>query len=444
MVHGERSWHVDELILENFRCFERLHITFEAQLTILVGTNGSGKSAVLDGLAVMLSTITKAFEGDTVGFYAADARRVSHDLGSIASVAHLEAQYPVAGWVRGVIDGSPVEWWRRRERSKGGRTTWAGNEASRLAESVARSARRSTGIEPVLPLLAAYGVERLVLSRSAAGDIGPTRFAAYQAALDPRSDLRRLSNYLRDLTLAVTTASELGDEPATAARAQLDSIERACEIVLDGTGWGSPRWNARLQEITLAHARHGVLPLAWLAAGIRIAAGVAIDLASRAARANPGLGAGGLLARVPGIVLVDEVDLHLHPSWQQRIVAALTTAFPRVQFILTTHSPQVLSTVQGSQIRELDAAVVDRKFQYARGLRPDVVLWRVMGTRPEPDTPERRLLDRYTALVHDGEGDAPEARGLRRRLENELGGPDLVPELAAADAHIAFEDLVDS
>ena len=411
---------------------------------MLVGTNGAGKSAVLEGLAVLLSTITKELEGDTVGFYNHDARRVRHDLGSRSSVAHLEPQYPVVGRAHGVVDGTPVRWSRRREKGKGGRTTWAANDASRLAASLAANARRSSTVDPLLPLIAAYGVERLVLSRSAAGEIGPTRFAAYQATLDPRSDLRRLSNYLRDLTLTVTAAEEFGDEPANAARSQLDSIERACDIVLDGTGWGSPRWNARLRVITLTHAQHGVLPLGWLAAGIRIAAGMAIDLASRAARANPALGAGALLGQVPGIVLIDEVDLHLHPSWQQRIVGALALAFPSVQFILTTHSPQVLSTVQGHQIRELEGRVVGRKFRYASGLRADMLLRTVMGTRPEPNTEERRELEAYMALVHGGEGDSERARAMRRSLEDRLGGPDRVPEFAEADAHIAFEDLVDS
>jgi predicted ATP-binding protein involved in virulence len=355
----------------------------------------------------------------------------------------MEAQYPVTGRVRAVLDGSRVEWSRRRERDKGGRTSWAANKASRLSASLAADARRARDARPILPLIAAYGVERLVLDRRAVGAIGTSRFAAYSAALDPRSDLRRLTRFLRDLTTSVTAAAELGDEPATAAKSQLDSIAQACEVVLDGTGWGRPRWNPALREITLAHPRHGVLPMASLASGIKIAAGLAIDLASRAARANPALGATELLERVPGIVLVDEVDLHLHPSWQQRIVVALTTAFPKVQFILTTHSPQVLSTVKGHQIRELSGQVVDRKFKYASGLRPDVVLRTVMDTRPEPNTDERRELDSYMELVHSGRGDSNRARQMRSRLEDALGGPDRVPEFAEADAHVAFEDLLD-
>jgi predicted ATP-binding protein involved in virulence len=153
--------------------------------------------------------------------------------------------------------------------------------------------------------------------------------------------------------------------------------------------------------------------------------------------ADPALGT-KLLELVGGIVLIDEVDLHLHPSWQQQmIVGLLRQAFPQVQFIVTTHSPQVLSTVPPESIRVLRAADAV-PVEYSEGLRSDVVLETILGTSPKPDVAARRQLDDYLTLVYDGRGGTSEARQLRQEIDARLGGVSNVRELADADAELAF------
>jgi len=274
------------------------------------------------------------------------------------------------------------------------------------------------------------------------GSIAKTRFGAYAAALDPQSDLNRLSGFLEDLATSITNAQAFGDDPPLAAIAQFDAIERACSVILEPTGWAKPRWNPLVKAITLAHPTRGTLPLSYLSTGIKITAGLVIDLASRIARANPQLGSSELLRRASGIVLIDEIDLHLHPRWQQEIVPALRRTFPSVQFIVTTHSPQVLSTVDALHIRVLDGQDV-RLVDHAAGLRSDVVLRTILDTNPEPDVEKRRQVRRYMAMVDSGRGSSEEARELRQELENEVGGIEKIPELAEADASMAFDDLLE-
>jgi predicted ATP-binding protein involved in virulence len=134
----------------------------------------------------------------------------------------------------------------------------------------------------------------------------------------------------------------------------------ACNKILEGTGWRDPEWNPLVNELSLTRDTRGTLPLSYLSSGINIAAGMVIDLVSRMARANPRVPADLLLRSAPGIVLIDEVDLHLHPTWQQRILPQLRKVFPRLQFIVTSHSPQVLSTVAAEHIRVIDGGVVRR------------------------------------------------------------------------------------
>jgi predicted ATP-binding protein involved in virulence len=431
-VSSSKQWCVQALELQNYRCFEHLRLRFDDDLTVLIGDNGAGKTAVLGGLAVLLSTIVRELDGAGRGFNLDDVRVVPRDLDSRAAVASMEPRYPVVGTLRARLDGETIEWSRSRLRRQG-RTSWARNAAADHAADLRKRASRSQDVDPILPIIGVYGVERLMRDRKSSGEIGASRFGAYAAALDSQSDMRRLSVLLQDLTVTVGSAEALGDPSADAAKMQIKAIDLACTRALASTGWGRPRWTRA--GVILMHAEHGTLPLAQLSAGIRITAGLVIDLASRAARANPSLGAAGLLGRVPGIVVVDEVDLHLHPSWQKHIIQDLQHAFPRVQFIVTTHSPQVLSTVPAHQIRVIDGSSV-RPVHHARGLRSDIVLDTVMDTSPEPITEGRERLELYMAAVYRGEGRSEAAAAMRAQIEAEMGGIETVPELADADAYM--------
>jgi predicted ATP-binding protein involved in virulence len=148
------------------------------------------------------------------------------------------------------------------------------------------------------------------------------------------------------------------------------------------------------------------------------------------------------LDRAVGVVLIDEVDLHLHPGWQQQILPSLRSTFPGVQFVVTTHSPQVLSTVAAEHVRVLtDEAPGVSGVSYSAGLRTDKVLQSILGTDPAPRTRERLLVEQYMALVHDGQAGSSEARNLRKTLEDKVGDHVVLPELAEADAEIAVGDL---
>ncbi|MQY31730.1 AAA family ATPase [Nocardia aurantia] len=439
------DWHIDRLELENFRCFERLDVALDPSLTVLVGANGTGKTAVLDALAVMLSTVVRQFNGGTRGFGIEDAREVPRDLDSRAAVARMDAMYPVRASVEATLAGSKFRWQRERASEKG-RTSW-GEKNSQVGQAVARIWHESDALENaegrplLLPVVALYGVERLLGVRKAMGAIARSRSGAYDSALDGKSDLSRLSRFIEALTLADFVADTRGED-ALAARNQLKAITLACNTMLKDTGWQDPTWNPIVDGLTLRHRDRGELPLSFLSSGIKIAAGLVIDLVSRIARANPALGAEDLLAAVPGIVLIDEIDLHLHPTWQQRIIPLFAEVFPRVQFVVTTHSPQVLSTVEAGSIRVLDDTEV-RTVQYSAGLRSDVVLAQVMGTDPEPRLAINDKLDEYLELVDRGQGRSEAAMTLRRRLDEELGGITNVPQLADADASIAFFDMDD-
>src|SRR5512133_2268754 len=132
----------------------------------------------------------------------------------------------------------------------------------------------------------------------------------------------------------------------------LEAARNATDTVLSPSRWSRLDWDFMAADVVASHPEQGKLRVSYLSDGIRNLIGLVADLAHRAARLNPHLGADAC-RKCPGIVLIDEVDMHLHPAWQQVVVTLLRNAFPRVQFVLTTHSHLVASTVPSASIRLL-------------------------------------------------------------------------------------------
>jgi predicted ATP-binding protein involved in virulence len=155
------------------------------------------------------------------------------------------------------------------------------------------------------------------------------------------------------------------------------------------------------------------------------------DLASRAAILNPHL-ADAALRDTAGVVIIDELDLHLHPRWQRRVIHDLKTTFPSVQFIATTHSPQLVGEAQPDEIRLLDGdetTIPPRSF----GIDSSRVLEEVMGAESR-DQSVGGLLTRLFKLIDDEDFDS--ARRMLAEVEANLGSDD--PEVTRARALMTF------
>jgi predicted ATP-binding protein involved in virulence len=188
------------------------------------------------------------------------------------------------------------------------------------------------------------------------------------------------------------------------------------------------------------HPAHGRLPLSFLSDGVRNMIALVADVAHRCARLNPHFGTEA--ARLtPGILLIDEVDMHLHPRWQQQVLGLLGNAFPAMQMVVTTHSPQVLSTVDVESIRivrhvEGIGTLEHPRFQ-TRGVEAADVLAEIMGVDPTPRVPEADKMSRYRALIEDGLAEADEALSLRRELLEHFG--EMHPLIVQCDRLIRFQ-----
>lgn len=176
-----------------------------------------------------------------------------------------------------------------------------------------------------------------------------------------------------------------------------------------------------------------IIPEARLSDGYRNYFWLFLEIAWRAYVLNPYLGEHAA-AETNGIVMIDEVDLHLHPKWQQRIVGILASAFPKIQFVITTHSPIVLGSVKDGQVIRLEgqnATVVERPY----GLRPSTILQSYMEVSER--LPELQGdIQRYFELLNQGLGTSEDAVSLRSKLESVMSRED--PMFSEADVLIQF------
>jgi predicted ATP-binding protein involved in virulence len=162
-----------------------------------------------------------------------------------------------------------------------------------------------------------------------------------------------------------------------------------------------------------------------------------MDIACRAVEANPHLGEEAL--NVPGIVLIDEIELHLHPSWQQRIIPDLQRTFPNVQFICTTHSPQVLSTVPSECIRTVgeDGRITEPNCK-TYGAESKRILEELMGVNSRPPVHKKELRE-FIRITDAGDWTSARYQELRALLVHDLGETD--PVIIEADIKKNFQEL---
>jgi predicted ATP-binding protein involved in virulence len=172
------------------------------------------------------------------------------------------------------------------------------------------------------------------------------------------------------------------------------------------------------------------LRISQLSDGYRVVLGLTMDLARRMAQANSQLLSDGMQVMnpldLPAIALIDEVDLHLHPSWQQRVLTDLMQTFRNTQFIVTTHSPQVISTVKRENIRVIGQdssgkVIAAPPLAMTYGEPSGDVLHSVMLVDPQPPVAEKADLQRLTEWVDQGRYQEADAHGLLQRLTDTLG-----------------------
>ena len=412
-------FHLRELRVENYRCFETLTLPLEEDTTVLFAENGGGKTALLTAIAIGLAVLQRSAPRSLKLDPRRDPRmRTLDDKGR---------REPVGGpckvaWTAAVGETESVEWSTTVQPASGRKT----EKHQPILEAIERV--RVPGDR--WPLFAWYGVDRLSRSRGRARKAARTRdrWEAYASSLDPSLDDAPLLQWLQD--------EMLGD----VARRRQDEPERFFDkAVMDATARATPgvvnAWYDPVEQSPMVRFEDGhVASWSELSDGYHVFIALVADIARRAVMLNEIDGAEAP-ARVEGVVLIDELDLHLHPDWQRVALPRLRAAFPRLQLVVTTHSPQVLSSAENRQVRRLFNGKIQEYQVFVEGRDTNAILREYMHTDDRDEEGTRDLQALHDAI---DQGDRVEAERLYNELLARWGGLD--PALIRAKALIDLEE----
>lgn len=440
---------IDKLLLTDFRLFDSLECDLHPELNVIVAPNGGGKTALLDAVAIVLERFLKGM-GEKAGLRATstDLRRIRTREGTMQAV--LAAELVANLTILGDSTTERVGIGDLAEVSAPAPTDHALLKIGKqLARRVVEYADNKRDSAPTLPILAYYRTGRLWNYRPAKPlptNADPTpnaRSRGYALAFSPTSKFSAFLDWFRDYSAEARQEDATGIPSPHRPRVALAAVQLAVTQVLGGsTGWSNLEWDFPEKTIRIHHRDHGYLPVYTLSDGLRTMIGLVADLARRAQLLNPQLATEALWA--PGIVIIDEIDMHLHPEWQQAVLTSLRETFPNIQFIVTTHSPQVLSTVPRECIRILEHTPEDGWHaripeEQTEGVTSALVMAAVMGVDGTPDNEHVRRLRKYGSLIAAGQADSENARRLRASLDKHFGPQSAV--MLECDRVIRLEDM---
>ncbi len=398
--------------IENYRAIEKLDLTLNPDLTVLHGNNAHGKTSVLSAIATGLGSISLLLpDVSGIGFRRSDARDLQPARVGLTAV-------------------NGIAWDRRLGRSL---RTPAHRELREAMAAIVNADREKT--QPLdLPILAFYNADRAVLDqpRYRSGlKVEFTRYAALQGALSARTDFRDFFKWfyakeneeLREQKERRDFGHQLKE--LKAVRAAIESV--LPDVSEPKIAFGPLRFVVTLQSEELS--------IEQLGGGCSIMLALSADLARRMAQGNPHLDDP---LQSEAVVLIDEIELHLHPLWQQRVLDDLARTFPNTQFIVSTNSPTVLTTVKPEHVvglrRDQHGIVPESVSAPTYGAEAGDVLETVMGVDERPNGNKfAEILVHYRNLVSNGMGESPEAIELRQSLL-ELSPRD--PALGRADIEV--------
>lgn len=403
----------------------------------MVGNNGSGKSSVLEAAAIAVGTLTTAMDGLTnYKIKEKDAHYKCFDLGNSVDV---QPQFPIEITARGMVDGKNITWSRNLASAKGrGGLSASAKELVSIAKDY-QERMRSGDKKLILPIVSYYGTGRLwnqyKESKKEKDKVEKNnRSNAYIDSLDGAVNDKLMIKWFQKMTIQQYQRNQYIPEFLAVKMA----MEQAFAAI---TGYSDvqAQFNLDTNEIDILYynneKEHIRMPISQLSDGYKCTINLIADIAYRMAILNPQL-LKDVLTETEGIVLIDEIDLHLHPSWQKRILGDLMGIFPKVQFIVTTHAPEVINSVKSDSIVILKDCSVFGAEDETYGKDANTILREVMGisTRPEEI---RVLFEQFYTLIDKSEWQ--KAEEIIEKLEYKIGNNDA--ELNSCRVRLQLEQM---
>lgn len=337
--------YLEKISLKNYKSIKELEINLNPGINLLIGDNGAGKTSVLEGIAVVLGGLFVNVEGvSTKNIVKEDVRMLIDTAGdSSTTVTYCEPVF--VGCNLKTSDEKVFSWNRIKEEISSTHTKTDDKGVCAWMKKLTNQANS------FLPLISFQSAARVWKVRR--GDFGTElkkklddRRCGYIGCLDSSMDVKSIQQWcMKQEILALNRGKAISEYETfkgiiSVFMKEINELEEAPEIF----------YSPQFSELVYRDNKEE-MPISKLSAGYQSLLWMIMDLAYRVCLLNPDLHD---RRQIQGIVLIDEVDMHLHPKWQWNIMKALSVTFERVQFILATHSPIVISSAKEANLILLD------------------------------------------------------------------------------------------
>lgn len=427
---------IDSIRLENYRCHADLTVEFGPGFNVIVGVNGSGKTSLLMAVNEALGGLLGLMQVPGVSSLLGDdaARLLVTQTGGRF---RFETQYPVKITARGEVSGVAGTAWSVGKASRSDLAATEGLQSGQVPSAPSFPA----GPTLALPLVVFYRANRhwnyvRVASELKAATQRNARADGYALWWDASVDGAELLTWVISKHLErFGAASESGKPLDAVDDDELVLVNAALAEAVEG-----------IKDLRYDFSRKSLLvewqpnvpspatPFENLSDGQKAVIGLVADIARRMCLLNPQLGQ-EVTRKTDGVVLIDELDVHLHPHWQRILTNGLKKAFPAVQFIVASHSPQVLGELSPDEIILLRPEGTAHP-QVSYGLTSSQVLEEIMGTTARTADVESSLSVLFGALERN---ELDQARKTLKQLKDAAPG---IAELAGAEALLKRKELL--
>lgn len=420
---------IKDIMIENFRGFKDNFFTFDPQMNVILGDNTTGKTTLLHAVQIALGAFLQEMSflpggnGYVRNFKPTDQVKIYSESNKTfipipvkpsiqVNAEGMSGKYDIQSG-RLSMSRVPVLWKRTSNKNSKANAIQLMDFVEEM-ERIRRDAD-SDGINSVFPLFLSFGASRLEKNYRSAEKTKQreTREAkAYKCALDEQVDFKGAFDWIYRYEKNLSRGLEFPDTDKAFVKAIRKAIPAVKQISIDTKN------SEFTAQVKMSKDEHPYwLTYDMMSAGFKAMINIVAEIAHRCIELNGFLGIDAV-EKTPGIIMIDEVDLYLHPHWQQHVLADLQDAFPMMQFIVTTHSPFIVQSVDSRNIISLDSNVMPIS-PSNRGI--EEIAAAEMGMqgqqRSEKYIKKFNLASEYFRLVKEGKGGEENTEKIKAQLD---------------------------
>ena len=416
---------IKDINIVNFKGFQNETVVFNGNLTVVIGNNTAGKTTLLKAIQVGLGAYLQSLKQLPGG---APYRRNFSSLDKFMRFDEelrdyipndekpritINADFPVT---QSLCDNCPkvsfipVHWYRE---FAGNYTTHTRACAGELIDAVHQmeSLRFNEKQESVYPLVLAFGAKRTSDSQAKSSSNVKERASriekAYKFALHDKVDFEGAMEWLKHYDKDIKDKKEFEGTREAFFEALQTAIPALSDIDFD---------NGEIEAVVTVTghtpSRHH---FSYMSDGLQSMINIVSEIAHRCIELNGCLGSNAV-KMTPGVVMIDEIDLYLHPHWQKHVLQDLTKAFPMIQFIVSTHSPFIVQSLQEGQLVSFDDNVLTSGEPFREGLE-DITSER-MGLQQDIRSKRfNEMVDVATRLFEAADNGSADKEKLKAKLD---------------------------